>query len=125
MLVYSPVDEMMFVQRTLGPGVDVNISCKVTGIFPMPHVKLTFGDYNLLQDKLEVSSKSVSYEVMISKVVRRQDMAQGKVFGCEASVPGTPYLVRQETASCNCQSLEIRNRKRIWRKQIQLLTANN
>ena len=45
--------------------------------------------------------------------------------GCEASVPGTPYLVRQEASSCSCQELQIKDRRRIRRKHLQLLANNN
>ena len=96
----------------------------MSGIYPLPNVKLTFGDYDLVQDHIEVILNTFSYDVFIYKEVRRESILQGAVFGCEASVPGTPYLVRQEAASCSCQELQIRDRRRIWRKHLQLL-ANN
>ena len=73
---------------------------------------------------MEVILNTFSYDVFIYKEVRRDSLLQGAVFGCEASVPGTSYLVRQEAASCSCRTLQIRDRRRIWRKQLQLL-ANN
>ena len=131
MLVYSPVDEMEFIQRTLaspdqgGPGTMVNVSCKVTGIYPLPSVQLTFGDYTLVHDHQEVILNTFSYDVTIHKLVDKTNVAQGGVFGCEASVPGTSYLVRQEASSCSCQTLHIKDRRRIWRKHLQLLAAAN
>ena len=127
MLVYSPVDEMEFIQRIL-PGSHshakrVNITCKVTGIYPLPLVQLTMGDFNIEEDHMEISLTMLSYDVTIHKMVDQDNASQGKVFGCEATVPGTSYLVRQEASSCSCQTLHIKDRKRIWRKQMQLLAG--
>ena len=122
MLVYSPVDEMEFIQRTV-PESHVNVTCHVTGIYPLPNVKLTFGEYDLVQDHMEVTLNTFSYDVTIYKVVERASILQGGLFGCEASVPGTAYHVRQEASTCSCQTLHIKDRKRIWRKHLQLLAA--
>ena len=124
MMIYSPLDEMRFIQRTSTLSSLVNISCSVTGIFPLPQVKLTFGDYTLLHDQLEISVNNASYDVFITKMISREEMLTGRVFGCEASVPGTSYHVRQETTSCNCQTLEIKHRRRIWKKARKILLNN-
>ena len=62
MLVYSPVDEMEFVQRRL-PGSKVNVSCKVSGIYPLPMVKLTWGSFDLLEDHMDVGFGNFAYHV--------------------------------------------------------------
>ena len=63
MLVYSPVEEMEFIQRRLSgeacplsidngrnfPGGYMNLSCLVRGVHPLPQVKLTLGEFDLGQ----------------------------------------------------------------------------
>ena len=125
MLVYSPVDDMEFVQRRL-PGSKVNVSCKVSGLFPLPAVKLTWGSFDLVEDKMEVTFDNLAYQVSLTKVVERTVSPQDTVFGCEASIPGTEYMARQEAISCSCKLLQIRDRKRRQRmRQDKILYSHN
>ena len=91
MLVYSPVDEMEFVQRTL-PG-HVNVSCKVrgmttlcgdlttlpqvTGVYPLPDVRLTLGEYSLGQEDTRVTLAPASYTVTVTAAVQRATLRPG------------------------------------------------
>ena len=54
MFVYSPVAESTFVQKRL-PGSKVTVSCKYTGVFPLPTVKLSWGMFELFEDHMEVT----------------------------------------------------------------------
>ena len=86
MLVFSPVTESSFSQQRL-PGskvgqiifeaigivaktVQVNVTCKFSGVFPLPSVKLTWGSFDLFADKMtaHINPSSSCYEVTIHKV---------------------------------------------------------
>ena len=95
MLVYSPIQETQFSQKRL-PGSRVNVSCKVTGVFPLPTAKLTWGAFELFEDHTEVTHHDDSYEVIIHKVLEHEELPAETVFGCEVSIPGTEYYVREE-----------------------------
>ena len=95
MLVYSPVMETQFTQKRL-PGSKVNISCRISGIFPLPVTKLTWGVFELFEDHILVNHLEQSYEVIIHKVLEHEELPAETVFGCEVSIPGTEYYVREE-----------------------------
>ena len=95
MLVYSPIQETQFSQKRL-PGSKVNVSCKVSGVFPLPTAKLTWGAFELFEDHTEVIHNDDSYEVIIHKVIEHEELPAETVFGCEMSIPGTEYYVREE-----------------------------
>ena len=95
MLVYCPIQETQFSQKRL-PGSRVNVSCKVTGVFPLPTAKLTWGAFELFEDHTEVTHHDDSYEVIIHKVLEHEELPAETVFGCEVSIPGTEYYVREE-----------------------------
>ena len=116
MLVYSPVLESSFVQRRLA-GSKVNISCKYTGVFPLPTVKLSWGMFELFEDHMEVNPLEDSYEVVIHKVLEHEELPAETVFGCELSIPGTTYVVREEAIYHH------RGRREVEREQIRGLEA--
>ena len=96
MLVYSPIMETEFTQRRL-PGNKVNISCRISGVFPLPVTKLTWGVFELFEDGVLVNHlEEDSYEVIIHKVLEHEELPAETVFGCEATLPGTEYYVREE-----------------------------
>ena len=95
MLVYSPIMETEFTQKRL-PGSKVNISCRISGVFPMPVTKLTWGVFELFEDDIHVNHMEESYEVVIHKVLEHEELPAETVFGCEVSIPGTEYYVREE-----------------------------
>ena len=95
MLVYSPIMETEFTQKRL-PGSKVNISCRISGVFPMPVTKLTWGVFELFEDDIHVNHMEESYEVIIHKVLEHEELPAETVFGCEVSIPGTEYYVREE-----------------------------
>ena len=95
MLVYSPIMETQFTQKRL-PGSRVNISCRIAGVFPLPVTKLTWGVFELFEDHTHVNHMEDSYEVVIHKVLEHEELPAETVFGCEASIPGTEYYVREE-----------------------------
>ena len=122
----------------------MNVSCLVRGVWPLPQVRLTLGEFDLgqvcyfcklvvyliirrlcAQDNTEILVQPLSYDVVIFKLVPAQNLSSGRgVFGCEARLPGTPYLARQEASSCSCRTLHIKDRRqRIWRKQAAALVA--
>ena len=116
MFVFSPVDDMEFVQKRL-PGSKVNVSCKISGMFPQPIVKLTWGSFDLIEDHIDVTFSNLAYQVSLHKIMKVVDTPQETVFGCEASIPGTEYIARQEAISCSCKLLQIRDRKRRRRRR--------
>ena len=95
MLVYSPIMETQFTQKRL-PGSKVNISCRISGVFPLPVTKLTWGVFELFEDDVIVNHMEESYEVIIHKVLEHEELPAETVFGCEVSIPGTEYYVREE-----------------------------
>ena len=95
MLVYSPIMETQFTQKRL-PGSKVNISCKISGVFPMPVTKLTWGVFELFEDHTNVNHLEGSYEIVIHKVLEHEELPAETVFGCEVTIPGTEYYVREE-----------------------------
>ena len=60
----------------------MNISCKVTGVFPLPHVTLTHGQFELVQDNVQVVLNSLSYDVVIFKLVE-EDNIKGRFSECK------------------------------------------
>ena len=112
MLVYSPVAESTFVQKRL-PGSKVNVSCKYTGVFPLPTVKLSWGMFELFEDHMQVNPLADSYEVVIHKVLEHEELPAETVFGCELSIPGTTYAVREEAIYHH------RGRREVEREQIR------
>ena len=116
MLVYSPVAESTFVQKRLA-GSKVNITCKYTGVFPLPTVKLSWGMFELFEDQMTVNPLADSYEVMIHKVLEHEELPAETVFGCELSIPGTTYVVREEAIYHH------RGRREVEREQIRGLEA--
>lgn len=53
-----------------GESKQVNVTCKFSGVFPLPSVKLTWGSFDLFADKMTatVNPSSSCYEVTIHKV---------------------------------------------------------
>ena len=87
MLVFSPVTESSFSQQRLPESKvrcvemhfecieenlskQVNVTCKFSGVFPLPSVKLTWGSFDLFADKMtaHINPSSSCYEVTIHKV---------------------------------------------------------
>lgn len=95
MLVYSPIMETQFTQKRL-PGNKVNISCRISGVFPLPVTKLTWGVFELFEDGVLVNHQEDNYEVIIHKVLEHEELPAETVFGCEVTLPGTEYYVREE-----------------------------
>ena len=76
------------------------------------------------QDNTQILVQQLSFDVVLYKLVPAVNISTGRVFGCEATVPGTSYRARQEASSCSCRTLHIKDRRqRIWRKQAALLLA--
>ena len=50
--------------------VQVNVTCKFSGVFPLPSVKLTWGSFDLFADRMtaDINPTSSCYEVTIHKV---------------------------------------------------------
>ena len=50
--------------------LQVNVTCKFSGVFPLPSVKLTWGSFDLFADKMtaHINPSSSCYEVTIHKV---------------------------------------------------------
>ena len=96
------------------------------GVFPLPNVKLTWGNFDLFADKMtaEVNPHSECYEVTtahrqgcyqgcyqgclqvtIHKVLEHQQLPSETTFGCEIEIPGTDYFVRYILNGFNHHSL--------------------
>ena len=95
MQVYSPVASSTFRQARV-EGDRVNVSCSFAGVFPMPSLKLTWGTFDLFEDALLVTPGDGSYDVTIHKTLEHKELPAETVFGCELSLPGTEYFVREE-----------------------------
>jgi len=98
MLVFSPVTESSFSQQRLPGSKQVNVTCKFSGVFPLPSVKLTWGSFDLFADKMtaHINPSSSCYEVTIHKVLAHTELPSETTFGCEIFIPGTEYFVREE-----------------------------
>ena len=85
--------------NTTAYGAKVNISCRISGVFPLPVTKLTWGVFELFEDGVLVNhlgEDSYGYEVIIHKVLEHEELPAETVFGCEVTLPGTEYYVREE-----------------------------
>lgn len=95
MLVYSPAVASEFKQKKLGNS-KVNISCSFEGIYPAPNVKLTWGNFELIEDAIVVTPHEGSYDVVIYKTLDHEELPAETIFGCEVSIPETEYFLREE-----------------------------
>ena len=95
MLVYSPAVFSEFKQKRM-EGSKVNISCTFEGVYPVPSVKLTWGDFELIEDAVSITPREGSYDVLIHKTLEHEELPAETIFGCEISLPDTEYFVREE-----------------------------
>ena len=95
MLVYSPAIYSEFKQKRM-EGSKVNISCSFNGVYPVPSVKLTWGEFELIEDAVAVTPQEGSYDVVIHKTLEHEELPAETIFGCEISLPDTDYFVREE-----------------------------
>ena len=95
MMVYSPAVASEFKQKKL-ENSKVNISCSFEGIYPAPNVKLTWGNFELIEDAVVVTPHDGSYDVIIYKTLDHEELPAETIFGCEVSIPDTEYFLREE-----------------------------
>ena len=95
MLVYSPAKASEFKQKKLGSS-RVNISCSFEGLYPVPEVKLTWGNFELIEDAVVVTPHEGSYDVVIYKTLDHDELPSETIFGCEVSISETEYFLREE-----------------------------
>ena len=95
MVVYAPATSSSFRQQRIA-GHKVNITCEFSGLYPVPNIKLTWGSFALFEDDLVITPHNDSYDVLIHKTLEHRELPSETVFGCELSIPGTEYLVREE-----------------------------
>ena len=95
MIVYSPITPVHFKQARVD-GSKVNVSCEFNGVFPLPNVKLTWGTFALFEDCVVIKPHNDSFDVMVYKTLEHSKLPSETVFGCEISIPGTEYFVREE-----------------------------
>ena len=97
MVVYAPATGSSFRQQRIENGARVNVSCEFSGIYPVPNIKLTWGSFALFEDSMVISPRgNGSFDVLIHKTLEHSELPAETVFGCELSIPGTEYLVREE-----------------------------
>ena len=96
MLVYAPATASSFKQQRIDGGSRVNVSCEFSGIYPVPNIKLTWGSFALFEDSFIVTPHNASFDILIHKTLEHSELPSETVFGCELSIPGTEYLVREE-----------------------------
>ena len=95
MLVYAPASASAFRQQRVEDRV--NVSCEFNGIYPLPSIKITWGSFALFEDSMVVTPRgNTSFDVLIHKTLEHSELPAETVFGCELSIPGTEYLVREE-----------------------------
>ena len=95
MMVYSPALATEFRQKKV-EGTKVNISCTFEGLYPTPSVKLTWGNFELIEDAVMITPRDGSYDVIIHKTLEHEELPAETVFGCEVTIPGTEYFLREE-----------------------------
>ena len=95
MMVYSPAVATEFRQKKVGKS-QVNISCSFEGLYPAPTVKLTWGTFQLIEDAVVITPREGSYDVMIHKTLEHEELPAETVFGCEITIAGTEYFLREE-----------------------------
>ena len=96
MMVYSPAVATEFRQKKVGKS-QVNISCSFEGLYPAPTVKLTWGTFQLIEDAVLITpTREGSYDVMIYKTLEHEELPAETVFGCEITIAGTEYFLREE-----------------------------
>ena len=98
MMVYSPATATEFRQKkvVVDNKKSVNISCSFEGLYPAPEVKLTWGSFELIEDAVMISPREGSYDVIIHKTLEHEELPAETVFGCEITIPGTEYFLREE-----------------------------
>ena len=100
MLVYSPAIATEFRQKKVVSEVNnkksVNISCAFEGLYPAPEVKLTWGSFELIEDAVMITPREGSYDILIHKTLEHDELPAETVFGCEVTIPGTEYFLREE-----------------------------
>ena len=74
----------------------MNISCSFEGVYPVPSVKLTWGEFELIEDAVSITPREGSYDVVIHKTLEHEELPAETIFGCEISLPDTEYFVREE-----------------------------
>jgi len=95
MMVYSPAVATEFRQKKVGKS-QVNISCSFEGLYPAPTVSLTWGTFQLIEDAVMITPREGSYDVIIHKTLEHEELPAETVFGCEVTIPGTEYYLREE-----------------------------
>ena len=95
MLVFSGVRDTQFSQKRLA-GDLINITCRIAGVFPLPVTKLTLGSFKMSEDYYHVNYVDSTYEILMYKILNYKKLTSKSVFGCETSLPGTKYFVREE-----------------------------
>jgi len=117
MVVYEPADELVVEAEKVeaspeeaspspspSPGdVEeslVNVTCRVTGVYPRPHIELIQGDGPHGQRKavsnvsiVTMTSHDGRYDVTASHVFNDDDLAVNTTFECLLSLPGTEYQI--------------------------------
>ena len=74
----------------------MNVSCEFSGIFPLPSVKLTWGSFALFEDSVMINPHDDAFDVVVHKTLEHSELPAETVFGCEITIPGTEYFVREE-----------------------------
>ena len=129
MLVYSPAISTEFKQKRL-EGSKVNISCSFEGVYPVPSVKLTWGDFELIEDSVVVTPREASYDVVIHKTLEHEELPAETVFGCEISLPDTEYFMREEAiyhhrGRRSAEKAQIKQLEEMRRRKSKLLYSSN
>ena len=102
MLVYPPAVSTEFRQKKVEGSKAVNISCSFEGLYPAPTVKLTWASFELIEDAVMITPREGSYDVIIHKTLEHEELPAETVFGCEVTIPGTEYFLREEAIYHHC-----------------------
>lgn len=100
MTIYAPASSIRFEHTRAPSGLEVNVTCSARDVFPLPRIKLTWGPYQLDDSEASVTLHETrgTYNIVVHRVVRHEEMPAPQVrFGCELSIPGTDYVVREES----------------------------
>merc|ERR1719367_1427339 len=100
MTIYAPASSIRFEHTRAPSGGEVNVTCSARDVFPLPRIKLTWGPYQLddSEASVELHEARGTYNIVVHRVVSHDEIPAPEVrFGCELSIPGTDYRVREES----------------------------
>jgi len=98
MTVFAPASDVSLIY-TKPDAQTVNLTCSVEGVYPEPEVELSWGPRSSergVTTTLTMERRGL-FDVSVYKILEEDALRRETVFGCEVSIPGTSYRIREET----------------------------